>query len=59
MNQDYYTIKEIAEHYDVTTVAVHQWIKRKNIPFKIEKVIKVRPRIIVRLEDVEKALNNV
>lgn len=52
-----YTIKEIAEKFGVTTMAVRHWIKSKNIPFEYEKVIGVKPRIVLKIEDINKALN--
>jgi len=50
------TIKEVAEHFNVTTMAVRYWIKHKDIPCKVEKVIGIKPRIVLNVEDVERAL---
>ena len=51
------TNKEVAARYGVTTTAVRHWIKGKKIPYEYQKVVGIKPRIIVKLEDVEKALN--
>ena len=51
------TVKEIAEYFGVTSMAVRHWLKNKNIPYEIEKVIGIKPRIIIDIEDVKKALN--
>ena len=53
---NYKTVKEISELYNVTTMAVRYWIKRHDIPYKLEKVIGIKPRIVLLLEDVETAL---
>lgn len=47
------TIKEVAEIYKVTTMAVRHWIKDGNIPTKKEKVIGIKARIILDEKDVE------
>jgi len=52
------TIKDIAEKYGVTTMAVRYWIKDGNIPTSKEKVIGVKPRIIIELKDVEDYLKS-
>ena len=54
---DLKSIKEIAEHFNVTTMAVRYWIKEKNIPYSIQKVIGIKPRMMLKIEDVENALN--
>lgn len=53
---DLKSIKEIAEHFNVTTMAVRYWIKEKNIPYSIQKVIGIKPRMMLRIKDVERAL---
>ena len=53
---NYKTIKEIAELYSVTPMGVRYWIKKYDIPYKIEKVIRIKPRMVLLLEDVEAAL---
>ena len=55
--QELKTIKQIAEHFGVTTSGVRFWIKTKNIPYTIQKVIGIKPRMMLKIEDVEKALN--
>ena len=52
------TIKDIAEKYGVTTMAVRYWIKDGNIPTSKEKVIGVKPGIIIELKDVEDYLKS-
>ena len=51
------TVKEIAEHFGVTTSGVRYWVKDKHIPYIIQKVIGVKPRMMLKVEDVERALN--
>ena len=51
------TIKEIAEHFNVTTMGVRYWIKTKNIPYSYEKVIGIKTRIVLNIEDVKAVLN--
>ena len=46
------TVKEIAEMYGVTDVAVRQWLKN-GLPYKKEKVIGVKTRTIINPKDVE------
>lgn len=41
------TIKEIANKYNVTTMAVRNWIKKYGIPTNYERVIGVKPRIVI------------
>ena len=51
-----YTIKQVAEEFKVTTMAVRHWIKTKNIPYEYERVIGLKPRIVVDIKDVYSAL---
>ena len=46
------TVEEIAKYYGVTGMAVRLWIK-KGLPYKIEKVIGIKPRIVIAIKDVE------
>lgn len=50
------TVREIAELFGVTTMGVRYWIN-KGLPYQIEKVIGIKPRIIIRVKDVENFLN--
>lgn len=50
------TVQEIADMYGVTHVAVRQWIK-KGLSYETEKVIGIKPRMIIDPNDVEKFLN--
>ena len=52
-----YTVRELSEKYGVSISAVRYWIRDKKIPYEIERVIGKRPRMVLKLEDVEKALN--
>jgi len=49
------TVEEIAKIYNVTSMGVRTWIK-KGLPYKIEKVIGIKPRIVIDVKDVEKFL---
>lgn len=52
---NYKTITEIAKIYGVTTMGVRYWIKN-GLPYKTEKVIGLKPRIVINPEDVDKYL---
>lgn len=54
--KDKMTVKEIADLYGVTVTGVRYWIK-KGLPYTIEKVIGVKPRMVINPKDVEKFLN--
>lgn len=45
------TVKEIAKQFNVTTMSVRYWIK-DGLPFKKEKVVGVKTRIIINPNDV-------
>ena len=47
------TIKELASKYNVTTMAVRFWIKKHNLPYDFERVVGVRPRIIIDEKHIE------
>ena len=49
------TVKEIAEIYGVTDMAVRLWIK-KGLQYKTEKVLRLRPRKIIDIKDVDNFL---
>jgi hypothetical protein len=49
--KDYKTVKEIAQMYGVTTSGVRYWIS-KGLPFKVEKVVGVKPRKVIHPDDV-------
>lgn len=55
MNKNLYTVAEIAEQFGVTTMAVRHWIK-KGLPYEIEKVIGIKPRMVIDPEEVKKFL---
>ena len=46
------TVKEISEKYGVTTMAVRYWIA-DGLPYKVEKIIGIKPRMIIDPKDVE------
>ena len=50
-----YTVKEIAELYDVTVQAVYYWVKQ-GLPHQKERVLGIRERLTFKLKDVEKYL---
>lgn len=50
------TVSEIAKMYNVTTMGVRHWIK-KGLPYEIEKVIGIKPRMVIDPNDVEEFLN--
>lgn len=52
------TLKEIAEEYGVTTMAVRYWIKDGNIETETEKVIGIKPRIVVEHERIKQYLKS-
>jgi len=56
MENEYKTVKEIAEIFKVTPSGVRFWLS-KGLNFKIEKVIGVKPRKIIKVEDVKNFLN--
>ena len=55
MNNNFKTVKEIAEIYGVTDMAVRLWIK-KGLQYKTEKVLRLRPRKIIDIKDVDNFL---
>ena len=55
MNNNFKTVKEIAEMYGVTDMAVRLWIK-KGLQYKTEKVLRLRPRKIIDIKDVDNFL---
>lgn len=50
------TVREIAELYNVSGMGVRYWIK-KGLHYEIEKVIGIKPRIVINPKDVDKFLN--
>lgn len=50
------TVREIAEIYDVTTSGVRYWIA-KGLPYEIEKVIGIKPRMVIDPNDVDRFLD--
>lgn len=55
MKNRLYTVSEIAEHFGVTPVSVRNWIA-KGLKTETERVIGIKPRMVVSIEDVEKFL---
>lgn len=55
MKKEFYTVDEIADIYNVTGMAVRHWIN-KGLPYEVEKVIGIKPRIVIKLEEVEEYL---
>lgn len=53
---DKLTVKEIAEKYEVTRAGVYYWID-KGLPYSTERVIGVKPRIVIDPKDVDNYLN--
>lgn len=51
-----YTVRELAELYGVTTMAVRHWIKA-GCPYEIERVIGVKTRMVLDKEKVDAWLN--
>jgi len=51
------TVEEIAKIFGVTGMGVRTWIK-KGLPYKIEKVVGIKPRMVIDVEDVKKFLKN-
>ena len=49
------TIKEIAEIYGITPMGVRYWIS-KGLKFEYEKVIGIKKRKVIKIEDVEEFL---
>ena len=52
---EFKTVEGIAKAYGVTGMAVRSWIK-KGLPYKIEKVIGIKPRIIIETKEVDNFL---
>lgn len=50
------TVKEIADLYGVTRAGVYYWIDR-GLHYEIEKVIGLKPRMVIDPADVDKLLN--
>lgn len=50
------TVKEISEMYNVTTSGVRYWID-KGLPYEIEKVVGIKPRMVIDPVDVDEFLN--
>lgn len=50
------SIKEIAKIYGVTTMGVRYWID-KGLPYKMEKRLKYKPRIVIDPCEVDKFLD--
>ena len=55
MKKKLYSVAEIAEKFGVTTMAVRHWIK-KGLKTETEKIIGVKPRMVIDPEDVKKFL---
>jgi len=53
--KDFKTVKELAAKYDVTSMAVRHWLN-KGLPYEMEKVIGIKPRIIIDVNEAEKFL---
>lgn len=53
--KDKKTVAEIAKLFGVTTMGVRTWLK-KGLPYKTEKVIGIKPRMVINPEDVKKFL---
>lgn len=51
-----YSVSELAELLDVTPQGVRYWIK-KGLPYRIEKVIGIKPRMVIDGADVIKFLD--
>lgn len=56
MKSKYYTVAEIADNFKVSETAVRKWIE-KGLKYKTERVLGLRERKILKIEDVEKFLN--
>jgi transposase-like protein len=55
MEERLYTVSEVADYYGVTSMAVRHWI-RKGLKTETEKVIGIKPRMVIDLKDVEEFL---
>ena len=51
MRKKLYTVSEVAEEFGVTSMAVRHWIA-KGLPTETEKVIGIKPRMVIDLNDV-------
>ena len=49
------TVAEIAAEFNVTTMGVRYWIK-KGLKYKTEKVVGIKPRIVINPDDVREFL---
>ena len=47
------TVSELSKHYNVTGMTIRSWIRDGKIPYEIEKVVGIRPRMKINLEKVE------
>ena len=50
------TVKQVAEKYKVSETAVRMWVE-KGLPYKTEKVIGIKPRMVISETDIESFLN--
>ena len=53
--ESYKTVKEIANEFGVTNTSVRNWIK-SGLKYKTEKVVGVKPRMVIRPSDVRRHL---
>ena len=49
-------VAEIAKDYNVSRAGVYYWIEN-GLPYEIEKVIGLKPRMVIDPEEVDKFLN--
>lgn len=49
------TVKEVSEKYNVTRAGVYYWIN-KGLPYEVEKVVGIKPRMVIDPIEVDKFL---
>ena len=54
-DKKFYTVKEVAEEYNVTTMGVRYWLS-KGLKHQKERVLGIKERIVIDLNEVEKFL---
>ncbi len=51
------TIKQVADHYGVSYMAVRNWVK-DGLPYTVQKVVGLKPRMMLDMDDVGEYLES-
>ena len=52
MKEDYKTVVEVAEHFDVSESAVRKWLAKGEIPTATRREVGKKPHIVMLISDV-------